>query len=244
VAAKLAGTQVDVRGEYSDDAKKLLGEVLKRHPNHPGALRSLARIRLLEGDESGGRRMLHRAHRLTGIPEDADLAAAKILEDDGRFREAAELLKIAWRDSEELILERARTLFEAGETRIAVLYADVFLEVRPLDVDGLHLKARGLRKLEEGGEDEAFRLMQLAISLEWLESGNWEEAKKSASRSLRYGEDDGVGRLLIAVASAARGKPFAPPETTILNTALKERLKALAASGTLPPEVRQYIDDL
>jgi len=244
VAARISGTGADDGGKYTADATRLLGQVLERHPNHPGALRSLGRIRLLGGKARAGRHMIERSLALTGSTDGADLAAAGILEQAGRFSEAAGFYKAEWRGRERLLLEHAQSLYDAKTIRPALIFADAFLECRPLDVDGLHLKARGLRELGDGGEDETFRLMQVVIGLEWLESGQWAEAQKAASRSLNYGEGDGAGRLILAVAEAALGKAFTPPEAAIRSTAIRERLVALAGKADLPAEVRTYLEKL
>ncbi len=244
IDAKLAGTEADAGGSFTDNARDRLGLVLKRHPNHPGALRSMARLALLSGDAAAGRRLLKRSLRLTGSNRIVELAAADIIEKAGRPRDAVPFLKEGYKTEPNLLLRRADSMLDAGRFREAAVYAEAYLEQFPLNAESLHVLARSLRELGEGGEDEAFRLMQLAISLDWLEAGEWEKACGSAERSLRYGEGEGAARLVLAMARAARGEPFEPPPGVIGGKIFLERFKRFANDKRLPPAVCSYLKDL
>jgi len=243
-AALFAGTSLDKEGRYTGEAKEILGQVVARHPNHPMALRTLARFKLLEGDHRAARRMLARSLELTGSSQTVESVAVGILEEAGRLPDAARFLSETWADDPRKLLKHAETLFEAGQHVPAALYTDAFLIRFPLHVDGLHLLARCLRERGQGGEDDVFRLMQVAIAIEWLEKGNWEQAERSARRSLRYGEGDGTAHLIAAVAKAARGEPFDPPDLVIRTEAVRDRLQRLKADSRLPENVRRHLDEL
>jgi len=241
VAAKLSGTRVDAEGLYSKDARRFLGDVLARHPRHTGALRTLGRLELLAGHLESGRHLIGKALALTGSTTSPEDAAIAILEDAGRFDEAARFIDRFGFDRARL-LEQGAAMLAAGRARDAALYADTYLKNHPLHVEALHLKARSLRELGDGGEKSAFHLMQLAVSLDWMASGSWIEARNSAERSLRYKDGDLTSRLLVAVAAAALESPFEPPETSeIDNKAVVKRLKELDRAGKLPPTVHAYL---
>jgi len=253
IAARIAEGATRNRDGYEADAVCFLGEVLVRHPSHPGALRTMARIMLRQGDTVAGVRMLRRAFGLIGSDNDPVQAAAEYLKKQKLHRRAALLLVGSFSGLEAEFLDRATAMLESGQAREAAFYADALLEKLPLHVDALHLKARCVRELSgtaaveggpgDGAESEVFGLMQAAISLEYLEKGDWAEAAKAAARAARYsdGLDDQTARVLEAIAAAAQGKPFDLQEAPIRSTAMRARLRALAKDSRLPKPVRAYL---
>lgn len=239
--ALFSRTPFDIDGRCTEEAEEVLGQVVSRHPNHPLALRTLARFKLLEGDHKAARRMLTRSLELSGSKQTMENLAVEILEQAGRLTDAARFLADTWSDEPSKLLKHAESLFDAGQAASAALYADAFLMQFPLHVDGLHLLARCLRERGDGGEKDVFRLMQLAISIEWLERGDWEQARRSARRSLRYGEGDNAADLILAVADAAEGEPFSPPDATIRTEAVLDRLERIGSDPRLPEDVRLYL---
>jgi len=252
IAARIAEGATRSREKYQAEAIDFLGQVLRRHPSHPGALRALAHIRLIEGKTIAGVRMLRRALGLIGSDADPVRAAAEFLEEKNLHRPAALLLvdNLSGREAE--FLDKAASLLESGRTREAALWADALLESRPLHVDALHLKARCVRELsrsdtgEGGAEGEIFGLMQAVIGLEYLEKGDWAEAAKAAARAARYTKDgtDRTAQVIAAIAAAAEGKPFDLHDAPIRSTAMRARLRALGRDSRLPKTVRTYLRGL
>lgn len=256
IAARIAQETTRNRDEHEADAVRFLSDVLERHPSHPGALRSMAQIKLLQDDRIAGIRMLRRAFRLIGSDEDPVQAAARYLEEQKLPRRAALLFVDFFSGREAEFLERTAAMLDSGLAREAALYADALLEKNPLHVDALHLKARCLRELSrasaaegapgDGAASEVFSLMQAAISLEYLEKGEWTEAANAAARAARYSEDrnDQTAQVLEAIAEAALGNPFDLQDAPIRSTAMRTRLKALAQDNRLPKPVRAYLRTL
>ncbi len=256
IAAKIARNATHNREKHQADAIGFLSDVLWRHPNHPGALMTMARIKLLQGDAAAGMRMLRRAMSLIGSDEDPVDYAVGYLEKQNLYRRAAPLLLDSFAGRETEFLEKVAAMLDSGLERKAAIYADAFLEGCPLHVEALHLKARCVRVLSgdpatgsgsgDDAADEVFGLMQAAISLEYLEKANWIEAAKAADRAARYvdTDKDGTARLLQAIAEAAQGGPFAPPDAPVRSTAMCDRLKALGRDSGLPKPVRAYLRTL
>jgi O-antigen ligase len=254
----------DGEGDLHSEALRYLRLVLRKNPYHPGALHTLARIRLLCGDRAAGRHLLARALTAEGSEADADREAAAILKEKELYSHAAFFLEKASTEQDRFLLDEGTRLLESNIARGAAIYADEWLKSYPLDVEALHLSARAIRALGTGGEDRAFQLMQIAISLDWFDEGQWEKAGKSATRALRYGDvsagngdvpagngdvptgsdETSLARLLEAAAAAALGSAFEPPgETAVKSAAIRERLRNLAKDRRLSKEIRDSLKE-
>ncbi len=243
---RLAGTAADRDGRYRREAKKRLRGVLARHPYHPGALETLARLRVLEGDFPAALLLMKRCLAVRHETEKPEQVLVEMLEKENRFKEAANLLRPSSRSDPRPLLERAESWFARDKPEIAVIYADHYLSARPLDGDALYLYGRCLKALFDEGEKDAFRRMHLAYCLDWIAEGNFKEASRSIRASQRYGEGGGGGAaLLSAIVDALGGGEFTPPaEQRVRNLALIERLQEIAAHGALPKAVADYIAGL
>jgi hypothetical protein len=245
IAAKLAlEAKGDTAKRFREDALSRLRSVFLAHPYHPGALKTLARLNAAEGDIEEVRHMIQfllDTQVEEGEPEDLLL---QFLEEAGRYNKAAEVLVESFPNGLALALERAQTYLEKGNHQAAVLFADRYLSRKPLDGDALYVLGRCLKELYGEGEIDVYRRMHLAYALEWIEAGDWRQARRSVRSSLRYGQYLQVEPLLSAIIKNGEGQGFTPPNERIQSAVFLDRLQDLAAEGKLPREAAAYIEDL
>jgi O-antigen ligase/tetratricopeptide (TPR) repeat protein len=201
-AASLMGTRADRDGKYREEAKARLTRVLELHPYHPGALKTLGRIKAEEGDLDEARRLLDRFNEITGGEGDSEEMLRTMLKEASMYEDAAAMLPESLTSDPEALLTKASETFEKGDAQGALVDLYRFLKHEPLHGDALHLLGKCFRELSMEGEDDAFRRMHLAYALDWIDEGDWEGAAGSLKRSLRYGEGAGEAALLKAIVAA------------------------------------------
>jgi tetratricopeptide (TPR) repeat protein len=239
----LMGTKADRDGRFRIEAEKRLSHVLDLHPYHPGALKTLARIRALEKDIPGALELIERYLAVRMEQARPDMVLLEILERDEQYGEAADMILDTWPSNPKPLYDRAELLFNQGKVEAAVIYADHFLQARPMDGDALFLLGKCLKALYDSGEKDAYRRMHLAYALDWIEKGDWPQAARSIRASRRYGEGDGEALVLDAIVHAAEGGGFEPPAIhEIRNRAFVGRIKELATAGKLPKKAAEWVN--
>jgi predicted Zn-dependent protease len=242
---RLMGTSADRDGRYTREAEKRLTRVLALHPYHPGALKTLARIRALQGRSAEALELLKRWMKVTGEEGAPEEELLSLLEEAGRYKEAAGLCLDSPALGAEKLKAGAERLIEKGRADGAAIYLDHYLRARPLDGDGLALFAQCLKELPGEGEGykDAYRRMHIAYALDWIEAGDFHQAERSVRASRRYGEVTGDAALLTAVIEEGKGEEFIPPGDGSVTPAVMRRLADLAAVGRLPEGAAGYVRD-
>lgn len=144
----LMGTVADRDGRFTREAERRMVQVLRRHPLHPGALKTLSRICVTKGRIASARRLLER-YLLLGIEERSlEELLQEYLEEAGRawerrghFSRAADFYMKAYEGNPQGMIERAGVLYEEGEDKLAAaaVYLDRFQKENPMDPRGLKL---------------------------------------------------------------------------------------------------------
>jgi predicted Zn-dependent protease len=206
----------------------------------------MARIRARQGETEPARDLLNTYLTVTGEQGTPEELLLPMLEEAGRYREAALLHLESAAHNPEKLRVWAEALLEEGRADKAAVYLDHYLQARPLDGDGLALFAKCLKDLpgEGEGHKDAYRRMHIAYALDWIEAGDWNQAERSVRAARRYATSPGDADLLDAVIAESKGDRFVPPGEWVKPTrAVMQRLADLAAAGKLPEDASRYMKD-